>query len=223
MSLLAKGVRGPKPRFGGALEIMAASDLVYYVKPNRELQLLSQATLLEPHLSLSSDLTRFAYGTGVCEFMLKLLKAPEPPGRVYPLTLRVFECLAEAPLVALDDVFRAFQIKAVAFLGHKPELRRCVECGGEIRGSAGFSFFAGGAVCRGCLSNTAGTVRLSEGARLKILQWMNSTLADLYHAEGAGGRAEAVNHLEGFLSEHIERYERLKAMRLVPSFSKVGV
>ena len=44
VSLLAKGVRGAKPRFGAALEIFATVDLVYYNRDSRDLQLLSQAT-----------------------------------------------------------------------------------------------------------------------------------------------------------------------------------
>ena len=82
VSLLAKGVRGPKPRFGAALELFACVDLVYYHRDARELQLLSQASLLDPHLGLSALPERFAYGAGVQEFLLKVLAGQEPPSRL---------------------------------------------------------------------------------------------------------------------------------------------
>ncbi len=216
VSLLAKGVRGPKPRFGAALELFAHTDLIYYQKDSRELQLLSQASLLEPHLGLTASPERFAYGAAVLEFMLKALTGNEPGGRMFPLALRSLEVLGSCDPGALATVFRAFEIKAISFLGHRPELYRCVECGREPEGSeAWFSAFAGGLVCGDCAPGIDGLMRMDPGVQGTLRGLMHGTLMDL---SGSPASSAALNRagllLEPFLQAHVERYEMLRALRL---------
>ncbi len=222
VSLLAKGVRGPKPRFGAALELFATSDLVYYHKDSRELQLLSQATLLEPHLGLGNDPHRYAYGTAVLEFLLKVLAGQEPPGRLYALSVRTLEVLETAPPAALAAVFQAFAIKAVSFLGHRPELYVCVECGrsAPAEGRLGFSPLLGGLVCGDCGGQVQDGLDLSPA----VLGWMRHLLTATLDALAADPPpAEAMTAvarvMEPFLQAHLERYEGLRAVRMARALS----
>lgn len=216
VSLLAKGVRGPKPRFGAALELFAIIDLVYYHKDSRELQLLSQAALLEPHLGLSADLRRYAFAGAVLDLLLRALAGQEPPGRLYALSVRTLEVLEACPPAAGDAVFRGFAIKAVSFLGHRPELYRCVECGGDVDGGAHFAALQGGTVCRDCAPGVAGAVALSGAAAAWLRRLLTSPLADLQgDLPPAEVQGEAARALETFLALHIERYEPLRVLRLL--------
>ncbi len=217
VSLLAKGVRGPKPRFGAALELFAAVDLVYYQKDSRELQLLSEASLLEAHLGLSGDPARYAFGVAVLEFLLKVLAGQEPPGRLYPLSIRTLEVLETSPAGALGGVFRAFELKAVSFLGHRPELFACVECG---RGEPSVAFpafapLAGGVVCAGCAAGVPGVLDLSDAVLRWLRRLLTATLAEVAEAPPDAGSLVGVGRtLEAFLQAHLERYEHLRALRM---------
>jgi DNA repair protein RecO (recombination protein O) len=217
VSLLAKGVRGPKPRFGAALELFSVIDLVYYHKESRELQLLSQAMLLESHLGLGGHPLRFAYGMAVLEFLLKALSAPEPPGRIYPLSLRTLEVLETSSLPALPALFRMFELKAISFLGHRPEFYQCVECGETVgeRTGEGFSPRMGGVVCAGCRERVPDALGFEPPVLALLKDLLTGTLAAIAESPPPPVlTAAAARILEAFLQVHLERYESLRAVRL---------
>jgi len=218
VSLLAKGVRGPRPRFGGALELFALSDLVYYHRDSRELQFLSEATLLDPHLGLTNDPLRYAYGTAVLEFLLRVLRGPEAPGRLYEMSLRVLEVFESCPGPALASVFRAFELKAVSFLGHRPELYQCVECGRED--TDGFSPRRGGVICSACEEEVDDVLSLPRSTRGLLQRLLTSTLAALEAEPFSKGELPALTRVvEPFLAAQLERYEPLRSLRLVDALN----
>jgi len=213
VSLLAKGVRGPRPRFGAALELFALSDLVFYHRDSRELQFLSEATLMDPHLGLTRDPLRYAYGSGMLEFLLRVLRGSEAPGRLYEMSVRMLEVLERCPREALPAVFRAFELKAVSFLGHRPELYQCVECGaGE---TDGFSPARGGVICSACEDEVNDVLSLSDATRGLLRRLLTSTLAALEEDPVLKGDLTALSRvMEPFLAAQLERYEPLRSLRL---------
>jgi DNA repair protein RecO (recombination protein O) len=216
VSLLAKGVRGPKPRFGAALELFVHSDLVYYHKDSRELQLLGEASLLDPYLGLSASADRYVYGVAVLEFLLKVLGGQEPPGRLYTLSQRTLEVLEGCARGALEAVFRAFELKAISFLGHRPELYACVECGRPAgEGEPGFSPMLGGVVCASCAQGETGVLALPRPALALFQRLLTTTLADLEQSPPMSREVRPVARLlEAFFQCHLERYDALRAVRM---------
>jgi DNA repair protein RecO (recombination protein O) len=227
VSLLAKGVRAARPRHGAALELFAVIDVVYYRRESRELQLLSQAMLLEAHLGLCADPRRYAYGVAVLEFLLRVLSGQEPPGRLYSLTRRTLEVLEEAPSPALACVFRAFQLKAAAFLGHRPELYACVECGRELGPSDGeplFSPLRGGTVCGGCAGGEEGPAAGARGTVPALRRLLTGTLADLVVDPPDAQALETMGRvLEAFLAAHQTGYQPLRALRMADRLPEAPV
>src|SRR5262245_17041946 len=71
-SAVAKGVRDPKSRFGGSLEILSASSLIVYFKPGRDLQLISDGSLEREYRGILESHTRYHYGCAVLEFLDRL-------------------------------------------------------------------------------------------------------------------------------------------------------
>ena len=218
VSLMAKAVRGPRPRFGAALELFAVTDLVYYHRDSRELQFMSSAALLDPHLGLTRDPLRYAYASAVLEFLLRVLKGPEAPGRLYEMSVRVLEVLETCPVPTLPLVFRAFELKAVSFLGHRPELYRCVECGGEE--TDGFSPRRGGVICANCEGDVHDIVFLPAGTRGLLQRLLTSTLGALEAEPPSVSDLPALSRvLEPFLAAQIDRYESLRSLRMAEALT----
>ena len=61
-SAVAKGVRGPKSRFGASLEILTLSSLVVYYRRGRDLQLISDGLLDREFRTIVEEATRYPYG-----------------------------------------------------------------------------------------------------------------------------------------------------------------
>lgn len=222
VSILGKGVRGPKPRFGAALEIFAHVDLVYYHKESREIQLLSQATLLQPYLRLGEDPIRYGHGVAVLEFLLKVLTGQAPPGRLFDLSVRTLEVLETCSIPAIPAVFRAFEIKAISFLGHRPELYLCVECGSQAdqQPGAGYSPRMGGVVCKNCVGQVPDLLNLPTDAWRLLRLLLTSTLAEIEEtAPAVADVAGAARLIEPFLQAHLERYESLRAVRMLSALA----
>lgn len=224
VSLIAKGVRGARPRFGSALEIFAHVDLVYYNKDSRDLQLLSQASLLEAHLGLASNLERYRHACAVLEFLLKLLSGQEPPGKLYPLALRTLEVLEKAPVPSLGSLFLAFQIKAVSFLGHRPELFSCISCRESLTEPVYFAPLHGGTVCDNCVIEVDGTRTITQSQLGFLQRLMKSTLAELFEdVPSSEFMADTRGLFELFLASQLDRYEPSRSLRQIPNRHALGL
>ena len=62
LSLVAKGARRTKSQFAGNIEPLNLTQLVYYIKPGKNLGSLKEASLLQSHPSLKKDLYRLNIG-----------------------------------------------------------------------------------------------------------------------------------------------------------------
>jgi DNA repair protein RecO (recombination protein O) len=122
LSVLAKGSRRPKSRFGSTLQPMAYVQAVYYFKPSRSLQTLRETAHVERFPHLAADLDRTTVGLRMVELTRALLHEgdPNPP---------IFSLLAGS-LAALDLTARPanllawFQLRLAALLGFAPDVQR---------------------------------------------------------------------------------------------------
>ena len=137
---LAKGARRERGSFSGGISLLARGEVVAVVKPDRELQTLTQWTLLQMFRRPHDDLEANLYALSMADLIQRFL----PPGVAHEalfdttvLTLEHFEA-GERPA----PVFLRFFFMLLRDAGHEP---RCDA--GEIPG--GFLAFdpaAGGIV-----------------------------------------------------------------------------
>jgi DNA repair protein RecO (recombination protein O) len=162
MSVIAKGARGIKSRFGGSLEPFTHIDMVFYRKETRELQFLSQADIVEPFAGIHKQLGKLALASIVCE----MIERHEVPGHASP---RLFHMLLET-LTGLNEnekglrnFVRAFALHFAELSGFRPELQHCSHCGRISKGEAvWFNYELGSFTCAGCPASSAGTIRIAD-------------------------------------------------------------
>jgi len=147
LSAVAKGVRRPRSKLAGALQLFSHARVQLSV--GRSLDVITQAAPVEVFYHLREDLARFTHASYLCELVDTLTeeRAPDPP---------VFD-LARGALQALDagadpaTVVRAFELKLLTHLGYGPVIATCVSCGERVSGEeAGFSVREGGVLCGQC-------------------------------------------------------------------------
>lgn len=166
---VAKGARKPGGRFAARVELFCELDVL--LAEGRSLDILSEATLLEPHASLRGDLSKVAAASAICEVArLSCIDGVED-AFLYPLLSRALRACEEVDDEKhLDLVVAAYVFKVLAHEGWRPELESCIACGDEAL--TYFSPAAGGALCGSCAHEIEGAIEVTP----LELSWLSSLL-----------------------------------------------
>lgn len=123
ITVIAKGARRPKSAFGASLQPMSYTQVVFYYKPTRSLQTLSESALVEPFHALHRSLEKITIGLRVVELLRALLEEEDPHPRVFNLTREVLRRLDVAD-ARPSNVWPYFQLRLAAHLGLAPSVDR---------------------------------------------------------------------------------------------------
>lgn len=151
--LLAKGVRKGGGRFGAALDPFVVSGVVFYLRPGRDLSLVSQAEPEREFRGLRRDVERQSYAAAALELVDRLVADHAPDPALYDLVHCTMSEMDDSPEEDLSARLWAFELELADSLGYAPELDRCAACGGETGDGASFSVDDGGVVCSSCAAN----------------------------------------------------------------------
>lgn len=150
-SVIAKGARRPRSRYGGVLEPFTDGLASFYFRDTRDLHNLSEFELVRPRQRLGQDLIRFGGASLLAEMVLRTASeqaAPEVFRRIRSALDRLESASADtAEAVALTEAWAL-----VATLGFSPSLDRCVGCGADLPPGGDFflDYGAGGLFCGVC-------------------------------------------------------------------------
>ena len=153
MGMLARGARRKGSPLASAVEPLTLSELVVSVRPGRELQNLMQASPLDSHPNLASDLERHATAQACAEATLRFLRESGAAPGVFHL-LR--DTLAELDLQhACAPALWRFLGGFADELGWALSLDHCAQCGSEdVAVSRSISAEAGGFLCPACANRS---------------------------------------------------------------------
>lgn len=170
LRVVAKGVRRPKSRLAGHLELFARSTLL--LARGRDLDIVTQAELIDPHRELRQDEHRIALAGYVAELVDALTSEDDPQRLVYDALDEALRDIGREP----DPFFvvRRFELRLLSALGYQPELHRCVVCGRVLEPVTNvFVPQLGGVACPRCAPQDATAVPLSVSA-LKAMRLLAS-------------------------------------------------
>lgn len=115
---LAKGARRERSSFSGGIDMLARGEIVAVTKPDRELQTLTQWTLLQifrrPHDELETNL----YALAMAELIQRFLPPLEPHEALFDAMLSSLERLEEGERPAPE--FLRFFFTLLRETGHEP-------------------------------------------------------------------------------------------------------
>jgi DNA repair protein RecO (recombination protein O) len=200
---VAKGIRRTKSRFGGRLEPLSHVELLLY--EGRELDIVTQAEMVEPWRLLHEDLSRLAQGMAMAEATEQVAQEREPSGPLYRMLVGALRTLAErsSPLVVA-----AFYWKLLSLDGAGPVLTSCASCGSSPPAAplVAFDIAEGGTLCRTCRRGQP----LSPAA-LELLGWiLGGQLARALQMPASATTGEVSNLATISLEQHLEK--RLRAL-----------
>jgi len=213
LSVIAKGCRNLKSRFGGALEPLNYISVVFYQKENRDLQHLNQAEIIDSFLETRKNLEKTAFSLAACELLDKLESGQEANPLTFRLltsALRQIDACSQRP----DNIFRAFQLHLSGIMGCKPQFSNCASCRLEVEGCPIFNLAQGGLTCRHCHTDSGEQdFELSSATRdlLALLQKTHiSKVSDIPVKEPHWRQADAF--LMAYLQFHFDGLSKLKSL-----------
>lgn len=199
---IAKGVRRARSRKAGHLELFHRAQLM--LARGRELDVITQAEVLDPHPGLQSDLDRLGHAAYIAE-LVDGFGLPEENRPLYRLLVEGLELLDAGGDPAM--VLRAFELHLLDRLGYRPQVFACVACGAEIRPVAQFfSWREGGVLCPACGPGRPAARPLALGA-LKVMRHIqrSSLAAGAALRPGPPTRRELEGLLQEVLTDLLER------------------
>jgi len=212
LRMVAKGARSAPSRFGFALEPLSRSRLVVYHKPDRDLQLLSQAETVAPVGSRLNDLTRLAHAQAALELIDRLVWGEEPHHELYDLLAETLESAVHVPMASLPAMTIAFVLQVTSLLGYQPRLDVCAACGGAVSRQRVFSPARGGLLCDGCARIEAGGVRLSADALAGLALLLSRPVVEAGEYVEVKRSGEILGVVEAFVRHHFQRFHGLRAL-----------
>lgn len=166
---VAKGARRPASTRAGHVELFTRADVL--IAKGRDLDILTQAELVEPYLGLHNDLMRTACANYVVELMDRFTYSGDVE---YETLFRLLD--ATLTRLCRDDdvrrVVRYYELHLLDLVGFRPELNECVVTHDPIIAQDQFfSYAEGGVVCPAAAHQGVSVVPLALGT-LKLMRHM---------------------------------------------------
>lgn len=147
LSAVAKGVRRPRSKTGGHLELLSHCALM--LTRGRNLDTVNQAQTVSAFLPLREDLWRASLALYAAELVSRFTAEHVENYPVYRLLLDTLHRLCDTQDGELT--LRFFELNLLTHLGYKPELHNCISCRSQLEPTENlFSTSGGGVLCPAC-------------------------------------------------------------------------
>jgi DNA repair protein RecO (recombination protein O) len=211
-SVLARGARRSRGRFGAALDLYAQGSAELQIKVGRELDTLSAFDVTRARPELAMQLSRFTGSSAIAELTLRFARDDADPG-LFAAIARALDEIGAAAADRARDATLAGAWRLLAALGVTPTVDRCAECHTLVdrAAAATFSHPAGGVLCPRC-SHLSGAGRtLPSDARDALRDWLEGNEHWLGDAQSARAHQRL---LREFLREHLADDRPLRAFEV---------
>ena len=208
-SVLARGARRSRSRYGSALDLFAGGVAEIHTRTGRELQTLASFDVTRPRTALALDLDRFTAASAIAELMMRFARDDAHDSLFEALLSALERIEGSAPGMAIDAAL-AGAWHLIAELGFAPAVEHCTSCHTALgeRDAVRFSHPAGGALCDRCAPLVRASRLLPAEAVGALRRWIAGETAAL---DDEGSRRAHQRLLREFLQEHLADGRPLRA------------
>jgi DNA repair protein RecO (recombination protein O) len=171
---VAKGVRRPKSKLAGHLELLTHSQI--RLARGRNLDTVTGSQTIEAFLPLKNDLWLTSYGLYAAELVYQFNPERSTNQSAFELLVETLSRLSKAE--NSDLTLRYFELRLLDLAGYRPQLQECVACQVELKPEVNaFCSAAGGILCPDCQYEQPTSLSISVDA-LKVLRFMQKNNFD---------------------------------------------
>jgi len=168
---VAKGVRRPKSKLAGHLELLTHS--LVSLAHGRNLDTITGSQTINSFLPLKSDLDLTSHALYATELVYQFTADHIENHPLFQLLLETMQWLCQEGDIEL--VLRYFELHLLNEVGYRPQLQQCVACHQPLEPIINyFCSSAGGMLCPNCRHSQPLTRPLSVNA-LKVLRLLQSS------------------------------------------------
>lgn len=203
MRAIAKGVRKPRSRKAGHLEPFTRSNLL--LARGRDMPLVTQAETVDAYLPLRDDLLRTTYASYVVELLDRFTYEEGEHRGLYQLLVNTLSRLCQP--FDPDLVARFYEVRLLDFVGFRPQLFACAQCGVEIQPQDQyFSAQLGGILCPNCGFQVSGSRPISMQALKYLRHFQRSNFVEAARARLSPDLSRELEIIvQHYLTYHLER------------------
>ena len=216
IKLVAKGARSFKSRTGGTLEPLHILEVVYYHKTTRELQILSQTSVIFAPKNIFKDPEKMMMASACGEIVYKTAAMQQTNIPLFNLlknTIISFERVNSDPRILL----LAFRLQLLSCVGLQPGLTACTVCLKKTSANWYFEAREAKLICEECAGSHPKYTEKFPQAILRSLQCICSTpILDIL--EGSVPKqhwGEIYKFTNTFYHYHLEETKNLKSLQVL--------
>jgi DNA repair protein RecO (recombination protein O) len=218
VSVIAKGARDFKSKFGSALQPMNHVVAVFYRKEHHDLHLLSQCDVMKHRRRMTEEMERLAAGISIIDLVHGATHGEERNEELFATVVKALDAI-EAVAANPGNIVYAFEVRLSEVLGFQPNFHECMRCRAALderaigTNGAGLRLSQGGVLCATCAMREPVEGRISSPAlrTLQRLQELPDFATSSTLSISPETRAVVGATLRRYLQGHVEGLRYLKA------------
>lgn len=180
INIMAKGAYKPKSKILAQTQPFASSDFEIY--KGRSWYYIKEAELLNSYYNIREQIERMSVGFYILELVNKSVPEESKHENIYLLLEKTLETLSNLNSKYLE-LLLAFEIKYISFLGYRPSLCQCSNCGKTEYKSFRFSIALGGLLCSDCYFQDTKSLSIDKNDVINLNNLLYVKLDSIYEME----------------------------------------
>ncbi len=182
ISVMVKGAYNPKSKYIANTQVFSLNE--FQLRRGKNFYYILDADLINSFYDIREDFERVIYGYYLLELMEKSVPLEQENETLYRLLKKGLEVLSETKEEYIKLIL-GYELKFISFLGYRPHLETCLNCGSSKFKRIKFSLENGGLVCENCFSLDRDSILINEEIYVIIYKALYSSLEELKKIEGS--------------------------------------
>lgn len=210
ISVIIKGARSPKSKYGKIVVPMNYLSVVLYKKESREIQLLSSADVIEHFPNIKNNLRKLEYAFAVVELVKNLLAEHEVSKKIFKGIIKILRRLNSNDEKE-EILFGRFFFFFLKETGYEIQVNNCAICAKEKFENPVYYSREKGFICNECRKSVIDIYDIN----LELLQYLNCLKSNESVNNFSNLIAlKAITFMENHLKYHVSDFKGLKSLKL---------
>lgn len=214
ISAIAKGARRTKSLLLSSCQVFAYSN--FTLKKQGNMYKVTQSEIIKSFYEISYDLDVFSHATYIVQLINYNMEDEVTNNRMFILLAQTLYLYSKEEI---DKVFikDAFELKFLDYIGFRPIVNRCSNCGDKNLTGSVFNIYEGGAICQKCSQFFDYNIKI-DLTTFRLMEYILNN--DILTCSKAKVSKYIVRELDKILKRYLDEYvdnRAYKSLNLIES------